>query len=92
MDLDGLGKVMKSKMRRRLIQKLAQGPLDVNSAVEFLNTQTENEEYRQTVYRGLEDIKEAGLAEKYYDGGSLKYSLEYEKIEIDMENMEAKGK
>ena len=91
MEAETLGKVLKSKMRRKLVREMSERPLDVSSALSLLNSGTEEEKYRQTVYRCLEDIKESGMAEKYYDSGSLKYRLKCQTVEIDLKSMRITG-
>lgn len=88
MEIDKVGKVLNSEIRRKLLHHLTEDSLSVNEAVDALESEGSDVRYRQTVYRALEDIKESGLAEKNYEDGSLQYKLLKKEIKISFENME----
>jgi len=78
---------LNSPIRRAVIQVLAsvKDGLTVKEVKEALKLAGNPAQYRETVYRALETLKDAQLVEKYYtDNKGICYRLKQLKIEFDL--------
>lgn len=58
---------LNSKMRREILKTISEEPMTVMQVLEELKRRKFEVKYRETVYRALEKLLDAGLVEKYYD-------------------------
>lgn len=54
-------------MRREILKTISEEPMTVMQVLEELKRRKFEVKYRETVYRALEKLLDAGLVEKYYD-------------------------
>lgn len=87
MDPGPLFSALDSDLRREIMMILHSGPRTVTEVLESLIRRKYSVKYRETVYRALEKLSDAGLIEKYYkrDRG-LCYELVSSKITIQIDN------
>jgi len=67
---------------------LAKGPHSVMEVMHELNKRGFKMKYRESVYRALEKLADAGLVQKYYDNKErgIRYRLLKAKIDIDFQS------
>ena len=59
---------LNSKLRREIIKLLNKGPLTVAEIFKEISKKDEyNIKYRESIYRAVEKLVDAGLVKKYYD-------------------------
>lgn len=66
MDIAKVISALNSELRREILKILAEKPYTVLEVQDELKTRGFNVKYRETVYRALEKLVDAGLVEKYY--------------------------
>jgi Fe2+ or Zn2+ uptake regulation protein len=67
MDIGKVASALDSDLRREILKILATNPNTVLDVVNELRRRKFKVKYRETVYRALEKLVDAGLVEKYYD-------------------------
>jgi len=80
-----------NEMRIELLQILSRGPLPAPAVFAELSRNGSDIKYRESVYKGLEVLVDAGLVDKVYDKKNKKilYSLVSERLDIDFTHMQA---
>ena len=66
MELDRVVSALSSPTRREMIRVLATYPMTTKQVSEQLTKKGLSLKYRESVYKGLEKLVDAGLVEKYY--------------------------
>jgi len=84
-----IGKIIQaldSETRREIIRILDRGPGTLTEIFEEIKkVQKVSVRYRESIYRALEKLVNAGLVEKYYDKEKgICYKLLVRKIELDL--------
>ncbi|MGB9718729.1 MAG: ArsR/SmtB family transcription factor [Thermoproteota archaeon] len=78
---------LNSEMRREILKIISEEPMTVIQVLEELKRRRFEVKYRETVYRALEKLLDAGLVEKYYDQEKgLCYRIKAKLIAIDLAN------
>ena len=74
-----------SKTRIEILRILAAGPANVAGVLGELGRKEFGTKYRESVFRALEKLANAGLVEKYYDNEKrgIRYRLLKTRVEID---------
>jgi len=76
---------LNSKRRREILSILVKEPMTVIQVLEELKKRKIEVKYRETVYRALERLVDAGLVEKYYEKErGLCYKLVVYSVIIDL--------
>ncbi len=87
METDKVMAALDSILRRKMLRILAKDPMTVLDVLEELKKQKLEVKYRETVYRGLEKLFDAGLVDKsYVRNKGLCYRLRAFKLMIDLAN------
>jgi Fe2+ or Zn2+ uptake regulation protein len=87
MDTTKLFSALDSDLRRRILVILAEKPNTVLGVMQTLRNKGLGVKYRETVYRSLETLLDAGLVEKFYDREKgLCYRSAYSKLTIEIKN------
>ena len=83
---------LNSETRREIIKIICEQPRTVNEVFKEINKNMKfTVKYRESVYRSLEKLVDAGLVEKYYDKDKgICYKLLIKRIELDLVNGTAK--
>lgn len=86
MDISKIIPALDSETRREIIKILSNGPSTVKDVFrEIKKTQKVSVRYRESVYRALEKLVNAGLVEKYYDKEKgICYKLRMRGIKLDL--------
>ena len=86
MDISKIIPALDSETRREIIKILGKGPSTVKDVFqEIKKTQKVSVRYRESIYRALEKLVNAGLVEKYYDKEKgICYNLLMRKIKLDL--------
>lgn len=86
MDIGKIIPALDSETRREIIKILGKGPSTVKDIFqEIKKTQKVSVRYRESIYRALEKLVNAGLVEKYYDKEKgICYKLLMRKIKLDL--------
>lgn len=86
MDIGKIIPALDSETRREIIKILGKGPSTVKDIFqEIKETQKVSVRYRESIYRALEKLVNAGLVEKYYDKEKgICYKLLIRKIKLDL--------
>jgi len=90
MDIAEVISALNSELRREILKILAEKPYTVLEVRDKLKTRGFDVKYRETVYRALEKLVDAGFVEKYYvreRGLCYKLSLTHLSIEITKESL-----
>ena len=66
MDVDKVIRAINSNLRREILKILSKEPMTVSDVLVQLKKSGLQIKYRETVYRSLEKLFEAGLVQKYY--------------------------
>jgi len=83
MDIAKIISALNSELRREILKILAEKPYTVLEVRDKLKTKGMDVKYRETIYRALEKLVDAGLVEKYYvKERGLCYKLSLTRIEI----------
>lgn len=87
MKIDRVLMALNSPLRRDIMTILAKEPRSAPEVMKELIALGRKVNYRESVYRGLEKLVDAGLLEKYYDQQKgIAYKLVMKKIHIDLAN------
>ncbi|MEO0252341.1 MAG: hypothetical protein ABIM44_08935 [candidate division WOR-3 bacterium] len=74
-------------MRREILKTISKEPMTVMQVFEELKRRNFEVKYRETVYRALERLLDAGLVEKYYNPEKgLCYRIKVKLITLDLAN------
>jgi Fe2+ or Zn2+ uptake regulation protein len=86
-EVDKVISALNSNMRREVLKIISEEPMTVIQVLEELKRRKFEVKYRETVYRALEKLLDAGLVEKYYDmERGLCYRIKVKLITIDLSN------
>lgn len=92
LDLAKTISALNSRTRRKILQVLENGNLTLQEVFEKMGEVSVKVKYRESVYRHLEKLQDAGLVEKLYDRNKgLCYKLLVRGIEIDFIDGTVKG-
>ncbi|MBO3840284.1 MAG: helix-turn-helix domain-containing protein [Thermoproteota archaeon] len=87
METDKVISALNSKMRREILKTISKEPMTVMQVFEELKRRNFEVKYRETVYRALERLLDAGLVEKYYNPEKgLCYRIKVKLITLDLAN------
>jgi len=87
METDKVISALRSKTRREILQILAGEPKTVQEVMESLPQKRVKIKYRESVYKALEKLVDAGLVDKYYEKEKgICYKLSKTRLEIDLSN------
>jgi len=85
MDIDKVISALNSELRRKILKIISQHPMSVMEVLEELRKQGLNVKYRETVYRALEKLFNAGLVDKcYIKEKGVCYKLTVNRVTIDV--------
>jgi len=85
MDIRKIIAALDSDMRIEILKILADSPKTVSEVLTNLHKKDVEVKYRETVYRALEKLVDAGLVEKYYEKEKgLCYKILMNHITIDL--------
>ncbi len=85
MEINKVVAALDSNIRREMLRILSKDPMNVVEVLEELKRRKFEVKYRETVYRGLEKLLEAGLVDKsYVKNKGLCYKLTANRIIIDV--------
>lgn len=85
MDIRKIIAALDSDMRIEILKILADSPKTVSEVLSNLHKRDIEVKYRETVYRALEKLVDAGLVEKYYEKEKgLCYKILMDRITIDL--------
>ncbi len=92
MEIDKVIAALNSKLRREILKIISKQPMTVIQVLEELKKRKIEVKYRETVYRALEKMFDAGLVEKgYIKEKGLCYKLTLNRIVIDLTKGEIEG-
>ncbi|MGC8935439.1 MAG: hypothetical protein ACP5LN_09810 [Thermoproteota archaeon] len=85
MDIDKVISALNSRLRREILRIISEEPMTVVRVLEELKRKKFEIEYRESVYRALEKLLDAGLVEKYYvKEKGLCYTTKVRLVVIDL--------
>jgi len=85
MDADKVISALNSKLRREILRIISEEPMTVIQVLDELKRKKFEIEYRESVYRALEKLLDAGLVEKYYiKEKGLCYTTKVKLVVIDL--------
>lgn len=87
MDVTSVAHALSSETRVRLLALLHQQPMTSSDAFDVYQATFDSPKYRESIYRELENLVEAGLVEKRYESGEkrLMYVVEQDIVCFDLE-------
>jgi Fe2+ or Zn2+ uptake regulation protein len=84
-ETDKVISALNSEIRREILKIISEGPMTVIQVLEELKRRKFEVNYRETVYRALERLLDAGLVEKcYIREKGLCYTIKAKLITIDL--------
>lgn len=84
-EIDKVISALNSTMRREILKIISEEPMTVIQVLEELRRRNFEVKYRETVYRALEKLLDAGLVEKYYyREKGLCYRMKVKLITVDL--------
>lgn len=89
MDISDFGTALSNPTRANLLNLLNNSDYSATEAYEIYNQQFKDKKHRESIYRELENLVEAGLVRKEYseDDKKLEYSLPYELAKVEFSTM-----
>jgi len=86
MQQDNLFSVLSSEVRIEILKLLSHSSASVKEVLTKLQTNKIEIKYRESVYRDLEKLVEAGLVKKYYDNKhkGIRYGLLITQIQFNL--------
>jgi len=83
-------RALDSDLRRELMKIALQGPLDADGFYNKVVDSGFNIRYKESVYKELQTLVQAGLIDKYYDVQAKKilYRLKAGRVVVDIKTME----
>ena len=85
MDADKVISALNSKLRREILRIISEEPMTVIQVLDELKRKKFEIEYRESVYRALEKLLDAGLVEKHYiKEKGLCYTTKVKLVVIDL--------
>jgi Fe2+ or Zn2+ uptake regulation protein len=85
LDLAKVVSALNSSTRRKILSVLEKDHMTLQEIFEKLNKEGVEVKYRESVYRALQKLVNAGLIEKFYEKQKgICYKLVMRKIEIDL--------
>lgn len=89
MDVTEIGKALSSETRIKILRLLAESPQSSIETYEQYERKYEEGKHRETIYRELENLVEAGLLAKEYNQATsqIEYSFKHQQLLVDLSNI-----
>lgn len=88
MEITAIGQSLSNETRVRILTIVADNPCPAVEAHRQYEDEFAEGKYRETIYRELENLVEAGLLSKEYneEEGQIEYKLKHREILLDLAN------